>query len=154
MGDIVFPSYRLFIIVVGILMAFGLWLFQDKTKIGALIRAGADDMEMARAVGINIPLIFSAVFGLGAAISAFGGVIAGPFIGVYPGLEWSILLLAMAVLLIGGEGSLKGAFVASLFVGLVDNFGRVLFPALGLFIIYGSVAIVLAFRPSGLFGKT
>jgi branched-chain amino acid transport system permease protein len=154
MGGISFPSYRLVIIGMGVLMAIGLWLFIDKTKAGALIRAGVDDAEMARGLGINIPLLFTAVFGLGAAVSAFGGTIAGPVIGAYPGLEWEILLLAMCVLLIGGLGSLKGAFVGSLVVGLADNFGKALIPELALFLIFGSVAVVLAFKPSGLFGKS
>ena len=153
LGDIIFPIYRLVIIAVGILVAIGLWLFQEKTKLGALIRAGVDDAEMARGVGIRGPLLFTCGFGVGAAISAFGGVIAGPFIGAYPGLEWGILLLAMAVLLIGGLGSLKGAFMGSLIVGLADNFGKVLIPELSLFPIFGSVVVVLAFRPEGLFGK-
>lgn len=153
LGDIIFPIYRLVIIVIGILVAIGLWLFQERTKVGALIRAGVDDAEMARGLGINVPFLFTCVFGIGAGISAFGGVIAGPFIGVYPGLEWGILLLAMAVLLIGGLGSLKGAFVGSLIVGLADNFGKVLIPELALFPIFGSVVVVLAFRPAGLFGK-
>lgn len=148
-----FPSYRLLIIFVGVVMAIALWLFLERTKLGALIRAGVDDAEIARGVGIRVPLLFTAVFGLGAAISAFGGAIAGPIIGAYPGLEWEILLMALSVLLIGGLGSLKGAFVGSLFVGLADNFGRVLIPELALFIIFGSVAIVLAFKPTGLFGK-
>lgn len=152
-GSMAFPSYRLVIIVISVLMAIALWLFIDKTKAGALIRAGVDDAEMARGLGINIPLLFTAVFGLGAAISAFGGTIAGPIIGAYPGLEWEILLLALCVILIGGLGSLKGAFVGSLLVGLADNFGKALIPELGLFIIFGSVAIVLAFKPTGLFGK-
>jgi branched-chain amino acid transport system permease protein len=152
-GVVSFPSYRLMIIAVGVLMAIFLWLFVDRTKVGALIRAGVDDAEMARGVGINVPLLFTAVFGLGAAISAFGGAVAGPIIGAYPGLEWEILLLALCVLLIGGLGSLKGALVGSLLVGLADNFGKVLIPELDLFIIFGCVAIVLAFKPSGLFGK-
>jgi branched-chain amino acid transport system permease protein len=148
-----FPSYRLLIIFLGMVVAVGLWLFLDRTKLGALIRAGVDDAEVARGVGIRVPLLFTMVFGLGSGLSAFGGAIAGPIIGAYPGLEWEILLMALSVLLIGGLGSLKGAFVGSLFVGLADNFGRVLIPELALFIIFGSVAVVLAFRPTGLFGK-
>ncbi|MBI2830045.1 MAG: branched-chain amino acid ABC transporter permease [Chloroflexi bacterium] len=153
-GGVVFPSYRILMITVGILVAIGLWLFQDKTRIGALIRAGVDDTEMARGLGINIPLLFTAVFGLGVALSAFGGIIAGPLLGAYPGLEWETLLLGLAVLLIGGEGSLKGAFIGSLLVGIADNFGKTLVPVLAMFIIFGCVAVVLAFRPSGLFGKS
>lgn len=152
-GDDYFSLYRLIIILIGMLMAIALWLFSERTRIGALVRAGADDTEMARGLGIRVPILFTGVFGLGAAISSFGGIIAGPLIGTYPGLEWQILLLALAVLLVGGLGSLKGAFVGSLLVGMVDNFCKILVPELGLFVIFGSVAIVLAFRPTGLFGK-
>jgi branched-chain amino acid transport system permease protein len=149
----IFPAYHLVIIATGVLVAIGLWFLQEKTKMGALIRAGVDDAEMTRGLGINVPLLFSLVFILGAALGAFGGVIAGPFIGVSPGMEWEILLLAMAVLLIGGQGSLKGAFIGSLLVSLVDNYCKALIPELGMFFIFGSVAIVLAFKPTGLFGK-
>jgi branched-chain amino acid transport system permease protein len=152
-GTAIFPAYHLVIIATGVLVAVGLWILQDKTKMGALIRAGVDDTEMARGLGINVPILFSLVFVLGVALSAFGGIIAGPFIGVSPGMEWEILLLAMAVLLIGGQGSLKGAFVGSLLVSLVDNYCKALIPELGMFFIFGSVAMVLAFKPTGLFGK-
>ena len=152
-GSNFFAIYRFVMIVVGVLIAIGLWLFIGRTKMGALIRAGADDIEMARGLGIRVPLLFTGVFGLGAALSSFGGIIAGPLIGAHPGLEWDILLLSMAVVLIGGLGSLKGAFLGSLLVGLVDNFCKVLVPEVGLFVIFGAVAIVLAFRPTGLFGR-
>lgn len=148
-----FPIYRLILIFTGMLTGVGLWFFLEKTKIGALIRAGVDDSEMARGLGINVPILFTGVFGLGAALSSFGGIIAGPIIGVYPGLEFQILILALAVVLIGGLGSLKGTFVGSLLVGLTDNFCKVLIPELGLFFIFTLVAIVLAFKPSGLWGK-
>jgi len=153
-GEILFPKYNFLIIAIGILFAFGLWVFQVRTKMGAIIRAGVDDAEMASGLGINVRVLFILIFGLGAAISGLGGVIAGPFLGVYPGVEWEILLLALAVILIGGMGSLKGVFIGSLLVGFVDNFCKVWIPELGLFLIYGSVAIVLAFRPDGLFGRT
>lgn len=152
-GGVIYPSYQLFVIGVGVLVAIGLWLFQEKTKVGALIRASVDDAEMARALGINVPLIFMGAFALGAATSALGGLIAGPLIGVYPGLEWEVVLLAMAVIIIGGMGSLKGVVIGSLMVGLVDDFGKVLFPQFAMFLIFGCVAIVLAFKPMGLFGK-
>jgi len=145
-GSNFFAIYRLVMILIGVLIALGLWLFIGRTRMGALIRAGADDIEMARGLGISIPILFTGVFGL-------GGIIAGPLIGAHPGLEWDILLLSMAVVLIGGLGSLKGAFLGSLLVGLVDNFCKVLIPELGLFVIFGAVAIVLAFKPTGLFGR-
>jgi len=152
-GSVVFPSYRLFVILVGLLTALGLWIFQEKTKFGAIVRAGVDDEEMLRGSGINIQRVFAGVFGLGALLAGIGGIIGGPFVGVFPGADLSMLLLALVVVIIGGIGSLKGAFVGSLFVGLVDNFGKALFPELSMFTLFAPMAIVLAIRPSGIFGK-
>jgi branched-chain amino acid transport system permease protein len=152
-AGVVFPTYRLLVIVVGSLVAVGLWLFQEKTKFGAILRAGVDDEEMLRGLGINIQLVFAAVFGFGALLAGMGGIIGGPFVGVYPGIDMYILLLAMVVVIIGGMGSLKGAFVGSLLVGLIDNFGKALFPELSMFTLFAPMAIILAVRPTGLFGK-
>lgn len=150
---LVFPAYRLFVIGVGLFIAVGLWLFLEKTKVGAMVRAGVDDSEMARAVGINVPLIFTGVFALGVALAALAGVLGGPIIGVFPGLDLEILLLALVVVVIGGIGSIKGAFVGSLLVGILDNFGKALFPEIAFFTIFAPMALVLALRPKGLFGK-
>jgi len=152
-GALTFPTYRLLIIAVGVAVAGALWLFQERTPFGAAVRAGVDDEEMARGVGINTPRLFTAVFALGAFLAALGGVIGGPFVGVYPGADFEILLLALVVVIIGGLGSLRGAFVASLLVGLLDNLGKALFPDLALFTIFAPMAIILAVRPRGLFGQ-
>ena len=152
-GSVVFPSYRLLVILVGVIIAVGLWIFQEKTKFGAIVRAGVDDEEMLRGSGINIQMVFVGVFGLGALLAGIGGIIGGPFVGVFPGVDLSMLLLALVVVIIGGMGSLKGAFVGSLFVGLVDNFGKALFPELSMFTLFAPMAIVLAIRPTGIFGK-
>jgi branched-chain amino acid transport system permease protein len=152
-GSVVFPSYRLLVILVGVIIAVGLWIFQEKTKFGAIVRAGVDDEEMLRGSGINIQMVFAGVFGLGALLAGIGGIIGGPFVGVFPGVDLSMLLLALVVVIIGGMGSLKGAFVGSLFVGLVDNFGKALFPELSMFTLFAPMAIVLAIRPTGIFGK-
>jgi branched-chain amino acid transport system permease protein len=152
-GSVVFPSYRLFVILVGVITAVGLWIFQEKTKFGAIVRAGVDDEEMLRGSGINIQVVFIGVFGLGALLAGMGGIIGGPFVGVFPGVDLWILLLALVIVIIGGVGSLKGAFIGSLFVGLIDNFGKALFPELSLFTIFAPMAIILAIRPSGIFGK-
>ncbi len=152
-GNVVFPSYRLFVILVGVVVAAGLWIFQEKTKFGAIVRAGVDDEEMLRGSGINIQMVFVGVFGLGALLAGIGGIMGGPFVGVFPGADVSILLLALVVVIIGGVGSLRGAFVGSLFVGLVDNFGKALFPELSLFTLFAPMAIILAIRPTGIFGK-
>lgn len=151
-GDIVFPSYRIFMIVAGCVVGLGLWLFLEKTKIGAMVRAGVDNPEMASAFGVNVPFLFTAVFALGTFLAAIAGVLGGPFIGVYPGADLDILLLTLVIIIIGGQGSLKGAFVGSLIVGMMDNFGKALFPELSLFMIFAPMAVILAVRPQGLFG--
>lgn len=152
-GNIVFPSYRLFVIAVGIIVGLGLWWLQEGTRLGAMIRAGVDDEEMARGTGVNVSLLSTSVFGLGAFLAALGGIMGGPFVGVYPGADFEILLLAFVVVIIGGLGSLKGAFFGGLLVGLLDNFGKALFPELALFTIFAPMAIILAVRPTGLFGR-
>jgi branched-chain amino acid transport system permease protein len=152
-GNVVFPTYRLLVIAVGVAVALGLWVFQEKTKFGAIVRAGVDDEEMLRGCGVNVQLVFVGVFGFGAMLAGLGGMIGGPFVGVYPGVDVWILLLALVVVIIGGMGSLKGAFVGSLFVGLIDNFGKALFPELSLFTLFAPMAIILAIKPTGLFGR-
>ncbi len=148
-----FPTYRIFVIGAGLAIALLLWLFLERTRIGAMVRAGVDDPEMARAVGVNLSLVFSGVFGLGVVLAGVAGVLGGPIIGVYPGLDLEILLLALVVVVIGGMGSLKGAFVGGLLVGLLDTFGKTLLPELATFTIFAPMALVLALRPKGLFGR-
>jgi branched-chain amino acid transport system permease protein len=153
LGDIVFPSYRLFVIGVGCAVALGLWLLMEFTRLGMMIRAGVDNSEMAQAVGVNVRFLFSVVFALGTLLATFAGVLGGPFFGVHPGADMEILLLALVVIIIGGQGSLLGAFVGSLVVGMLDNFGKALFPELSLFSIFAPMAVILAVRPQGLFGE-
>ena len=151
-GDVVFPSYRLFVLATGIVVGLGLWWLQERTRLGAMIRAAVDDAEMAQGTGIDVSRLSTAVFALGAALAAFGGIIGGAFVGVYPGADFEILLLAFVVVIIGGLGSLKGAFFGGLLIGLLDNFGKALFPELALFTIFAPMAFILAVRPTGLFG--
>ena len=151
-GPLVFPSYRLFLIVVGLVVGLALWFLQERTKIGAIVRAAIDDAEIAQATGINVSRLSTLVFAVGAALAALGGILAGPVLGVYPGADFEILLLAFVVVIIGGLGSLKGAFVGGLLVGCLDNFGKALFPELALFTIFAPMALILAARPAGLFG--
>ena len=153
LGDIVFPFYRLFIIVVAIFVAVGLWFFNEKTSYGAQLRATVDDHEMAKGVGINTPLVSGLMFALGAFLAAFGGVIAAPAFGLYAGLDFEVLPLAFVVVIVGGMGSLKGAAVGSILVGLVDNWGKALFPDFSYFTLFLPMAVVLAIRPTGLFGE-
>jgi branched-chain amino acid transport system permease protein len=153
MGEIIFPVYRLFVISLSIGVAIGLWVFNEKTPFGAKLRATVDDNEMARGIGINVPLVSGLMFGLGASLAAFGGVVAAPFFGVYAGADFEILPLAFVVVIVGGMGSLKGAAVGSILVGLVDNFGKALVPDLSYFTLFLPMAIVLAIKPTGLFGR-
>ena len=152
-GDLMIPSYRAFVIGVGVTIGAGLWYFQEKTRLGAIIRAGVDDEEMTRGLGINVPFLFNAVFALGAILAALGGVLGGPIVGVYPGVDFEILLYALVVVIIGGLGSLKGAFVGALVVGILDHFGKALFPEISLFTIFAPMVIILALKPGGLFGR-
>ncbi|MBI3090791.1 MAG: branched-chain amino acid ABC transporter permease [Candidatus Tectomicrobia bacterium] len=152
-GGIVVPSYRILIVVVGLLIAAALWALQSRTRIGAIIRASVDDEEMARGLGINTPRMFTWMFALGCFLAALGGVMGGALVGMYPGAGFEILVLALVVVIVGGLGSLRGAFIGSLLVGLLDNFGKALFPELSLFTIFAPMAIVLAVKPTGLFGR-
>ncbi len=154
MGTIVFPAYRVFVIATGIVIALLFWLVLERTKLGSMVRAGVDDEEMVGGLGINTPRLFTAVFTLGAFLAALSGVIGGPFVGAYPGADFDVLLLALVVVIVGGLGSIGGAFVGSLLVGLTDTFGRALFPELSMFTIFAPMAIILALRPRGLFGRT
>lgn len=147
------PLYRVFMIAVVAVVGTLLWLVIEKTRIGAVVRATVDDAEMARGVGIDTSTVSMAVFALGAFLAALGGVIGGAFIGVYPGLDYEVLPLAFAVVIIGGMGSLRGALAGSLIVGLVDNFGQALFPELAYFTLYAPMVIIVAVRPTGLFGR-
>jgi branched-chain amino acid transport system permease protein len=152
LGPVMFPSYRLFVLVVGAAVGITLWLLQERTKLGAMVRAAIDDAEIARATGINVSRLNTGVFAVGAALAALGGIMAGPVLGVYPGADFEVLLLAFVVVIIGGLGSLKGAFVGGLLVGCLDNFGKALFPEFALFTIFAPMALILAVRPTGLFG--
>ncbi|MDP4126066.1 MAG: branched-chain amino acid ABC transporter permease [Bacillota bacterium] len=148
-----FPIYRFGIIVIGLGIAVLLWLFLEKTRTGVIIRAGVDDKEMVSGLGINIKLYFSGIFALGAFLAAIGGVIGGPIIGAYPGLDFEILVLALAVVVVGGLGTLKGAFWGSLLIGFAETFGKAIFPDFAMFTIYVTMALILIFKPSGLLGK-
>lgn len=152
-GELFFPVYRIFIVLVAAAVAAVLWLVLEQTRIGAMIRATVDDAEMARGVGINVPLISMGVFALGAFLAAVAGVVAGGFVGVYPGADFEILPYAFVVVIVGGMGSLKGALIGSLMVGLLDNFGKAFFPELSYFTLFAPMAAILAIRPTGLFGR-
>jgi branched-chain amino acid transport system permease protein len=165
---IYYPVYRLVIIATTLVVAGLLYLLVMRTRIGMLIRAGASNREMVGALGVNIQLLYTLVFGLGAALAGFAGLMQAPILTVQIGMGENILIVAFVVIIIGGVGSIRGAFVASIFVGLVDTIGRAflsdmlrlvlddnaastLGPALSSMMIYMLMAIVLVFRPEGLF---
>jgi branched-chain amino acid transport system permease protein len=132
-GGVYFPLYRVFMIATALVIGIAIWLAMEKTRIGAAVRATVDDAQMARGVGIDTNRISMLIFALGAFLAALGGVIGGGFLGVYPGLDFEILPLAFAVVIIGGMGSLGGAAIGAMLVGLADNFGKALFPELSYF---------------------
>jgi branched-chain amino acid transport system permease protein len=152
-GGIYFPAYRMFMIALALTIGILLWLAMEKTRMGAAVRATVDDAQMARGVGIDTNRISMFVFALGAFLAAVGGVSGGAFLGVYPGLDFEMLPLAFAVVIIGGMGSLGGAAIGALAVGLADNFGKALFPEVSYFTLYAPMVLILAVRPTGLFGR-
>ena len=152
-GPVFYPKYRLFVLGLGILVFIALWLLLHRTRLGALIRAGVDDPETIEAMGVDIRRVFLGTFMLGAALAGLGGAVGGAFLTLYPSADAEILVFSLAVVIIGGRGSLAGAAVGALLVGLLNAFGQVMFPELAYFAIFGPMALLLAFRPLGLFGK-
>ena len=149
-----FPTFRLVVFVLAIVTAVALYVLMERTRLGAMIRAGVDDMEMARGVGIPVSLLFTVVFCLGAVLAGIGGTLGAPTLNAYPGLDADMLPLALIVVILGGAGSLLGAFVGSFVVGFLYNFGIALFPDLAYFILFLPMLLVLVFMPQGLFGRT
>jgi len=163
-----YPLYRAVIIAVGLLIAVLLWYVVTRTRIGMLIRAGATNRTMVAALGVNIRLLYTVVFGFGAALAGLAGLMAGPIYNVQPGMGELVLIQVFVVIVIGGIGSIRGAFVGALIVGLVDTLGRAFLrpllgtmisptagdsagPALASMLIFVLMAVVLTFRPQGLF---
>ncbi|MGW1420820.1 branched-chain amino acid ABC transporter permease [Bradyrhizobium manausense] len=150
---IVFPKYRLFVAGFGVVLAICLWLIETRTRIGMMIRAAIDDPLMAQSAGVNVPLLTTVTFAFGAALAALAGVVAAPVLGVQVGMEFDVLLLSFVVVVIGGLGSLRGAMVGALLIGLMDSVSKALFPELALFSVFVPMALILALKPSGLFGR-
>jgi branched-subunit amino acid ABC-type transport system permease component len=153
LGWVTLPSYRLFVIVFGLLVAVALWLLIEKTRLGAVIRAGVYDAEMTAGLGIDIGRVFTLVFAFGAALGGLSGVIAGPIQSAYPSMGVSILIPALIVVVVGGLGSLKGSFVGSLIIGQAETFGKVWLPGVSMLMIYVVMALIVLLRPHGLFGR-
>jgi branched-chain amino acid transport system permease protein len=150
---VAFPTYRLAISVIAVAVAVALWALLERTRLGAMIRAGVDDPAMARVAGIRVSRLFTLVFCLGAWLAGFAGVIGGPILSVYPGLDQEMLPLALVVVILGGSGSLLGSLVGSFVVGFLYNFGQAMFPELAYVVLFLPMLIVLVVRPQGLFGR-
>lgn len=148
-----YPVARLLYLAAALAVLLGVWLLLSRTKIGAIVRAGVDDDEMLGALGVNVGLVFTAMFVFGAALAGAAGVAGGTFLGLYPGADFEILLYALVVVVVGGLGSLWGAGLGALLVGLVVSFGTALAPELLYFLMFGPMLAVLVLRPQGLLGK-
>jgi branched-chain amino acid transport system permease protein len=146
-----YPAYRLFMLAMCSALALGLWLLISKTKLGMKIRAGAFNSDMAQALGINIVRLHSLVFAMGVALAALSGMLIAPLSSVYPHMGSQVLIMCFVVVVIGGIGSVRGALTAALLVGLVDTFGKVLLPQFASMLVYVLMALVLLYKPEGLF---
>jgi len=152
-GGLIFPTYRIAIILLALIVAVALWALIDGTRLGAMIRAGVDDPQMARICGIRVSTLFTVVFCLGAGLAGFAGMIGSPILSIYPGLDSDMLPLALVVVILGGTGSLLGSLLGSFVVGFLYNFGQALLPELAYFVLFLPMVLILVMRPQGLFGR-
>ena len=150
-GTLSYPVYRLFMSAVCLLVGAGLWFLIQRTRVGMTIRAGASNREMVQSLGVNINLVYRIVFSLGVGMAAFAGMITAPVSSVYPGMGTQVLIICFVVVVIGGIGNVRGALFAALLIGLVDTFGKVLFPQAAGLSVYLLMAGILLWRPEGLF---
>jgi branched-chain amino acid transport system permease protein len=146
-----YPAYRVFVCIVGIAFVVAIWLVMARTRIGMMLRASAENRQMARALGVNAKLVYLGVTAVGIACTVLAGVIAAPIASVYPGMGDQVLILSFVVIVLGGIGSLNGALVGALLLGLVDAFGKQFFPNFASFVVYAAMIAVLIVRPQGLF---
>jgi branched-chain amino acid transport system permease protein len=153
LGSLTFPEYRLFLIGVAIVLAVLLWLGIERTRMGAVVRASVDDQEMARSMGVNIQRVFVLTFALAGLLAGLGGALGGPVLGAYQGVQFETLTLTLVVVVLGGVGSVGGAFAGSMLVGVINSVGNVHFPELSYFLLFAPMVLMLSLRPTGLFGK-
>ena len=152
LGDVMtYPVYRLFISGVCLLLALAMWFVFARTRLGMMIRAGATHREMVQSLGIDIKFLYRVVFAAGVAIAVLAGMVAAPVSSVYPGMGQSVLIICFVVVVIGGIGSIKGALVAALLIGFIDTFGKVLLPQAAGVLVYVLMAVILLWKPEGLF---
>lgn len=147
------PYYRAWVIVVALLVCFGTWFMIEKTKLGAYLRAGTEDSQLMQGFGINVPLLVSLTYGFGVALAAFAGVLAAPIYSVTPGMGANTLIVVFAVVVIGGMGSIGGAIITGILMGVIEGLTKTFYPPASSAVIFLVMVVVLMFRPSGLFGK-
>ncbi len=152
-GGLSFPIYRLFIVLIGLVILAVLWWMQDRTRAGAIIRAGMDNKDMTVSLGVNYGLVSTLVFLLGMALAGLAGVLGTPILGAYPSMGDNLLLLTLIVVVVGGTGYIQGTMLGALVIGLFDTFGKAYVPQVALFFSYIVFLIVLLVRPSGLIGR-
>lgn len=152
-SGLTYPDYRLFVAVFGVAVAGVLWFLQRRTLYGAILRAGTRDPEMVAAVGVNIRLVFWLTFAFGALLAGLGGALGGPIVGLAPGMDASILITSLVIVVVGGLGSLGGSFWGSILIGLAQSFGALWIPTFSLFLVYALMVVVLVVRPQGLLGS-
>jgi branched-chain amino acid transport system permease protein len=148
-----YPTSRIAVLGAGAIVAVALWWFQDRTRMGAMVRAGMDDRETASSLGVNVGAVSAIVFTVGCFVAGLSGVLGQQLTGLQPGQGTSVLLLALVVLVLGGIGTVQGALLGALLIGLVNSFGQLLFPDLAAFTIYAAMILVLVVRPGGLLGR-
>ncbi len=153
LGSISITNYRLFLIAVAVVLALLLWYLVDRTRIGAIVRAAVDDKEMARSMGVNVEWLFVGVFAFSGLLAGLAGVLGGPILGTYQGVQFEVLTLTLVVVVLGGMGSLAGAFVGSMAVGILNSVGLGLFPQYSYFVLFAPMILILTIRPRGLLGR-
>ena len=152
LGDVMtYPVYRLFVSAVCLVLALGMYLVLTRTRLGMMVRAGSTNREMVQSLGIDIKFLYRVVFAAGVAIAVLAGMVAAPVSSVYPGMGNSVLIICFVVVVIGGIGSIRGALLASLLIGVVDTFGKVLLPEAAGVLVYVLMALILLWKPDGLF---
>jgi branched-chain amino acid transport system permease protein len=152
-AGLIYPTYRLFVLILAIALGIGLWVLLRRTKLGITIRAGVDDRRMVAALGVNVQVVFAVVFALGAALVGFSGVAGGSYLSIAPGEDGRYLLFSLIVVIVGGMGSITGAAIGAAVVGIVDQFAAVYVPTYSVLLTFGVMVLVLATRPQGLLGR-
>jgi len=153
LGFMILPNYRAWVVVASLIVCFGTWCVIERTKLGALLRAGTENAKLTEAFGVNVPLMVTLTYGFGVALAAFAGVLAAPILQVQPLMGSNLIIVVFAVVVIGGMGSIMGSILTGLGLGVIEGFTRVFYPEASATVVFVIMAIVLLLRPAGLFGK-